>query len=127
MAIIIKPTEVDVEELAAVKALLEPSSESQPALPTAARQLLERLVASVEEGQILTVFAGEQLLTTTEAAKLLGVSRPYVSGLIAREVLPSRKVGSHHRVALRDVVEYLRRGEALAEMREIGYSEGFPA
>lgn len=110
MAIVIQPTEVDAEQLAAVKALLEAGGGDGQGLPEAARQLLEGLVSGVEEGQTLTVIAGEQLLKTTEITKLLGVSRPYVSGLISRGVLPSEKVGSHHRVALRHVAEYQRRG-----------------
>jgi len=42
-------------------------------------------------------------LTTTQAAALLGVSRPHLIGLIEDGVMPCRMVGSHRRLARRDV------------------------
>lgn len=48
---------------------------------------------------------GDELLTTGEAASLLGVSRQHVVNLIERDELPATRVGSHRRV---------RRGDLLA-------------
>lgn len=47
--------------------------------------------------------ADDQLLTTGKAAKLLGVSRQHVVDLCESGDLPAVRVGSHRRIALRDV------------------------
>ncbi|MHA4848050.1 helix-turn-helix domain-containing protein [Rhodococcus sp. MSC1_016] len=60
------------------------------------------------------------MLTTQQAADLLGVSRPTVRRLIDVGDLPAEKVGTWHRLLLRDVLEYQqqrrsRQYEALAQ------------
>ena len=126
MALIIKANEVSVADLLATKNLLQDPQLGQQ-LPAVARQLLDKLIESVEQGNVLCVLEGEELLTTTQAAKMLGVSRPYISGLIKRGVLASQRVGTHHRIELDHVMELKQSRDALEEMRRCGYSEGFPA
>lgn len=96
-------------------------------LPTPARKLLEELLAAAEAGDHFIALREGQLLTTTQAAKILGISRPRVSQLIDAGGLPSQKVGAHHRLALADVLDRKRRIDALEEMRVISYTQGFPA
>lgn len=68
--------------------------------------------------------AADKDMTTTQAASLLGVSRPHVIGLIDDGVLSCHKVGSHRRLLRTDVLRlrdtWERRRPALASMVDAG-------
>ncbi len=70
---------------------------------TVPAQVLRRLV---DLGLARSEEALEELLTTTEAARLLGVSRPFVVKLLEQGQIPYRRVGTHRRVLKSDVLKY---------------------
>ena len=75
-------------------------------LPKAAVDGLIQLLTAAAEGGEATVVRSPREVTTQQAAKVLNVSRPTVIKLIDDGVLPLRKVGSHRRVPLGDLLSY---------------------
>jgi excisionase family DNA binding protein len=61
------------------------------------------------------------LITTQQAAEFLNVSRPYVVALLEAGKLHHRKVGTHRRIRVHDLVEFKRRDDVKrdATLREL--------
>ena len=72
---------------------------------TAVDGLIEMLEA-VAEGDTATVVRTPREVSTQQAATVLNVSRPTVVKLIDDGHLPCRKVGSHRRIPLADLLAY---------------------
>lgn len=82
-------------------------SGEQVALPAVVAQLLRHSVGELLSGQAVTVLPTEQELSTFGAAKVLGVSRPFlISNLLEAGKIPFHRVGTHRRIALRDLMTY---------------------
>ncbi len=73
--------------------------------PELARALRETVLA-LAHGEAVTLTPHEALLTTQEAADVLGVSRPTLVRLLESGALPFTKPGTHRRVRLEDVLDY---------------------
>jgi excisionase family DNA binding protein len=113
------------------KAVVLPrSKKAEPVeLPPSVVRVLAEVLDHASRGEHVRVVAANDEITTGEAAELLGVSRPYLVGLVDRGEIPSRKVGSRRRLRLDDVLLYrevsqARRMEAVrelaAEAQELG-------
>ena len=72
------------------------------------------IVQQLKTGHRVSIAALRAEITTAEAAELLNVSRPFVIKLLESGVMPFRKVGTHRRVRLIDVLEYRDRQDAVA-------------
>jgi excisionase family DNA binding protein len=77
-------------------------------LPPAALKLIGQLLGAMSEGRPLLLTPSKQEFSTVEAADFLNVSRPFVIKEIDEGRLPHRKVGTHRRVAVEDLLEYAR-------------------
>jgi excisionase family DNA binding protein len=87
-------------------------------------EMLNRVVDAQAAGQQVVVTHGLQEVSPSEAALMLGMSRPQVRKLMDRGALPFRMVGAHHRIAVDDVRTCLaderkRRKAALARFSEL--------
>lgn len=70
------------------------------------------LVESIAADGTLTTTSLPEELSTTVAAQVIGVSRPTLMKMIARNDLPTKKVGSHTRLLRSDVLEFRARRQA---------------
>ena len=98
-------------------------------LPGHVLQLLLDVLSEVSQGNAVSLIPHHQEVSTQEAAGLLNVSRPFLVGLLEKGELPFRKVGSHRRVLLTDVLAYKektekQRNQALDELASLSQDEG---
>ncbi len=87
--------------------------------------VLERLAA----GDSVLLSSVEQLVTTSQAARMLGVSRTYVCTLMDEGRLAFEYRGTHRRVRVGDLLGYLReqertRRQALERVQQISRDAG---
>ncbi|UOE43378.1 helix-turn-helix domain-containing protein [Agromyces larvae] len=75
-----------------------------------AEKVLELLEAEHSTGAV--VVPVKDLFTTTEAAAMLGMSRPTLMKLVDAGIIEHVRVGSHHRIPMRSIVKYQRQRQA---------------
>jgi excisionase family DNA binding protein len=81
-------------------------TEEKVILPESVKPLLKQIFAEMAKGNEVAVLAKDAEMTTQEAADYLKVSRAYLVKVIDRGDLPSRLVGSHRRVKVKDLLQY---------------------
>lgn len=70
-------------------------------------ELVARVVDARARGQRVVFAHADEEVTPNEAAKLLGMSRPQVRKLIDQGALQFRMVGSHHRIGVTSIQNFL--------------------
>lgn len=86
-------------------------------LPKVAVDGLIEMLDAVAHGEDARVVRTPRELTTQQAASVLNMSRPTVVRLIDEGELPARKVGSHRRILLTDLLAF--RDQIVAERRAV--------
>lgn len=111
-----------LDQLEGPAALVGPDGQTVN-LPEEAFSVLADVVRAMRQGKAITLAPVDQLLTTQEAADLLGISRPTLvkkleDGLIEFERTTG---GKHRRVRLVDVLQYRdgQRAERRKALREL--------
>lgn len=87
-------------------ALLRSPAGDETHIPDEVYMALRDVVEALRRGQAITVAPHDTVLTTQEAADLLGISRPTLVRLLERGQIPYTKPGRHRRVRLIDVLDY---------------------
>ncbi|HEX3780048.1 MAG TPA: helix-turn-helix domain-containing protein [Pseudonocardiaceae bacterium] len=81
-------------------------------LPPELYRVLRQVAEALRGGLAVTVVPQTTMLTTQQAAELLGVSRPTVIKLLESAKIPYERVGNHRKILLRDLLEYRERRRA---------------
>lgn len=79
------------------------------ALPAELLEVLALAATALAEGRPVTLSCHEQVLSTQEAADLLGISRPTLVRLLDSGVIPYDQPRRHRRVQLADLLAYQAR------------------
>lgn len=113
--------------------VVDDTQEAPIELPAGAVALLIEILDAMAAGRGVTIIPENAELTTAEAAEVLNVSRPFLIGLLEQGQIKFRKVGSHRRIRMEDVMDYKEKVDAerdgiLAELiadaedQDMGYS-----
>jgi excisionase family DNA binding protein len=108
--------------------LISATGEELP-LPESVYQVIRAVVHLMASGRAIHLLPVNLELTTQEASELLNVSRPHVVKLLETGKLPFRRVGTHRRVRLEDLLAFKHtrdraRGMALEEIAQMSQEYG---
>lgn len=75
-------------------------------IPRKALELLSRILSNMAEGKAISLIPSDAEVSTQQAADMLHVSRPHLVKLLEQGVILFKKVGSHRRILLEDLLKY---------------------
>lgn len=75
-------------------------------LPDLARDAVVDLLARFSRGDTVTVSSVEEMLTTSRAAELAGISHTYLRNMTDRGEIPVEYRGTHRRIRLADIMAW---------------------
>ncbi|WP_104062871.1 helix-turn-helix domain-containing protein [Arthrobacter sp. 4R501] len=78
-------------------------------LPGEARDAVVDLLARLGRGEAVTVSSVEEMLTTSQAAELAGISHTYLRNMTDRGEIPVEYRGTHRRIRLAAIMAWLDR------------------
>lgn len=83
-------------------------------LPPSARDTVVALLERLADGDGVMVSSVAEMLTTSQAAEAAGISHTYLRNLTDAGIIPVQYRGTHRRIRLADVVEWLEQQRAAA-------------
>jgi excisionase family DNA binding protein len=110
-------SEVLAGDIAVLRTALEQPLDSVSVTLSLPRKIAEKVLALLDAERTTgaVVVPVKELFTTTEAATMLGLSRPTLMKLIESGEIGHVKVGTHHRVPAQAVLEFQRARAARRE------------
>lgn len=81
-------------------------------LPISVLPQLAEILNHIAQGNEVKIIPIKQELTTSEAAEILNVSRPYLIDLLESGQIPFRKVGVRRRILSIDIMAYKKKIDA---------------
>jgi excisionase family DNA binding protein len=131
------PTPDEIESASQAAAVLAKSLDTNGALVVAGAEgkdlriapaiskLMINLLSEVASGNMVTLVPTGADLTTAQAARVLNVSRPFLTKLLKRGDIRCFKVGSHRRIKFDDLMAYKAKRDrkqetALEELAALG-------
>jgi excisionase family DNA binding protein len=105
-----------------------PAGHMQVTIPIFLVMPFLQMIEHLTRGETLHVVTEDALLTTQQAAEILGVSRQYVVRVLDAGQLPFLRTGTHRRVRTVDVLEFKRRRDrtrqALNDLTQLSQEVG---
>jgi excisionase family DNA binding protein len=75
-------------------------------IPKKALVLLYEIIRNMSQGKSITLIPSDSEVSTQQAAEMLRVSRPHLVKLLEEGKIPFKKIGSHRRIFLADLLAY---------------------
>ena len=92
-------------------------------LPPQARDAVVDLLHRFSRGEAVTVSSVEDMLTTSKAAELAGISHTYLRNMTDRGEIPVEYRGTHRRIPRAAIMAWLE-GQKKGELREVRTDPG---
>ena len=80
-------------------------------IPKKAALLLFDILDKMAQGKSFTLIPSDSEISTQQAADMLNVSRPHLVKLLEEGIIPFKKVGTHRRIELKDLIGYQEKSE----------------
>lgn len=106
-----------VDDVQMLRAALDSSSDDVRVTLSLPRRSAEKVLALLDAERTTgaVVIPIKEAFTTTEAASMLGLSRPTLMKLIEANEIKHVKVGTHHRIPVQAIVDFQRARQARRE------------
>ena len=106
-----------VEDVQALRAALDGSTDDVRVTLSLPRKSAEKVLALLDAERTTgaVVIPIKEVFTTTEAATMLGLSRPTLMKLIEAGEVDHVKVGTHHRIPAQAILDFQRARQARRE------------